>query len=392
MIAALAAGFLALARQAPPQQPPPPPAKPAQADPPKQAEPAKKWQDFCCYEKGRIERDGLVTIVYDLSHTPRNPPNVQGLEEFQKMLLPYLTPGKGRIEQSNRLSALTITDTKENIVNVEKMLHLLHTANAPIMIEAKVVELRWDKDLQIGLEGDIAPASTLWSQNATSESFLRDIRIRFNPQQAIGPSPFQGSTFRFNSASSHRGTLGGLVQMFVERGKAQILSQPRVLVRADETALIFTGDEIPYPVSIVTQPAGGAITQFGYKKAGVTLEVTPHIAAPGQVALKLRPEVITTFGFLEILPGTQAPQFTVRSVTTELLVRDGREVVIGGLYRRDRTLIRRGLPFLSDIPVLGYLFGKSEESEIVQEILFFIKPTIIKSEEEMPRGDYKPDK
>jgi type II secretory pathway component GspD/PulD (secretin) len=79
-------------------------------------------------------------------------------------------------------------------------------------------------------------------------------------------------------------------------------------------------------------------------------------------------------------------------VTTELLVRDGREVVIGGLYRRDRTLIRRGLPFLSDIPVLGYLFGKTEESEIVQEILFFIKPTIIKSEEEMPRGDYKPDK
>jgi type II secretory pathway component GspD/PulD (secretin) len=79
-------------------------------------------------------------------------------------------------------------------------------------------------------------------------------------------------------------------------------------------------------------------------------------------------------------------------VSTELIVRDGEEVVIGGLFRRDKTLIRRGLPFLSDIPILGYAFGKTEETEIVQEILFFIKPTIIKSEQEMPRGVIVPDK
>ncbi len=405
----IAVALLLLQAQAPPAQNPKPPAAPAapaapapagapQAAPGPQAEPPKKWQDFCCYEKGRVERDGLVTVVYELSHTPHAAQagvaahELQGIEEFQKLLLPHVTAGKGRIEVSNRLSALAITDTKENIGHLEKMLQLLHTPDAPIMIEAKVVELRWDKDLQIGLQGDLGATAAGWTQHVGSEAFLREVRLRFNPQQALGPTPFQGSTFQFSSASSHRGTIGGLIQMFVERGKGQILSQPRVLVKADQTATIFTGDEVPYPSSILTQPAGGPITNFQYRKAGVALEVTPHIAAPGQVALRLKPEVTSTFGFVEVLPGLQAPQFTVRSVNTELLVRDGEEVVIGGLFRRDKTLIRRGLPFLSDIPILGYVFGKTEETEIIQEILFFIKPTIIKSEAEMPRGVIVPDK
>lgn len=361
--------------------------------PPKAPEPVKLWQDFCCFEKGRAERDGLVTIVYDLNHTPGTPPNVQGLEEFQKLLQPFLTPGgKGRVDVSNRLSALTITDTKENIAFVERMLHLIHSPDQPVMIEAKVVELRWDKDLQIGLQGDLNNLAGVWTQPVSSEAALQEVRTRLNPQAALGLTPFQGSTFRFGSRSSQRGDIGALVQMFLERGKAQILSQPRVLVRADQTATIFSGDDVPYPASITIQPVTGNITTFGYRNAGVKLMVTPHVAAPGQVSLKLKPEVTSIIGFLEITPGTQAPQFTVRSVDTELLVRDGQEVVIGGLYRRDKSTIRRGLPFLMDIPVFGYLFGKYEETELIQEVLFFIKPTVIKSEREMPRGGFVPEK
>ncbi|HEX7898746.1 MAG TPA: hypothetical protein VF950_13365 [Planctomycetota bacterium] len=368
----------------------PPAAKPQQ-DPP--AAPVRLWQDFCCFEKGRMEKEGLVTVVFDLSHTPSAPPNVQGLEEFQKLLTPYLTPGgKARVDVSNRLSSLTITDTKDNVGFVEKMLHLLHSPDQPIMIEAKVVELRWDKDLQIGVQGDLNALSGVWTQPAGSEAILQEVRTRLNPQAALGLTPFQGSTFRFSSQSGHRGSIGGLVQMFLERGKAQILSQPRVLVRADQTATIFSGDDVPYPASITVQPVTGNVTTFGYKNAGVKLQVTPHVAAPGQVSLKLNPEVTSIFGFVEITPGTQAPQFTVRSVNTELLVRDGQEVVIGGLYRRDKSTIRRGLPFLMDIPVFGYLFGKYEEAETIQEVLFFIKPTVIKSEREMPRGGFVPDK
>ncbi len=382
---------LALAQAA--QEAPKPPAPPQEKPPP----PKPPWQDFCCFEKGRAERDGLVTVVYEVSHPPSAAQagvaahQLLGIEEFQKMLQPFVTKEKGHIEFSNRMSALSITDTKENVAFVERMFQILHTPDAPVMIEAKVVELRWDNDLQIGMEGDLTPAAAAFVQPAGSEAFFREARLRFNPADALGPSPFQGSTFRFNAVDSQRGTYGGLIQAFVERGKATILSQPRVLVKADEVATIFAGDEVPFPRSLQIQPAG-AITTFEYRQAGVKLEVTPHIAAPGQVSLRMKPEVTSTLGFIPIAQGVTAPQFTVRSVSTELLVRDGEEVVIGGLYQRNKTEIRRGLPFLSDIPLLGYLFGKYEEGEVIREILFFIKPTVIKSREELPRGVLIPDK
>ena len=377
----------------PPQAPPAPAAESPQPPIPQEAQPP--WQEFCCYEKGRVERDGMVTVVYELSHTPQAAAagipshELQGIEEFQKMLLPHVTPGKGRIEVSNRLQSMAITDTKENIRHVEKILRLLHSPSAPILIEAKVVEMRWDKDLQIGLEGDVSAQAAVWTQRADSEAFLREIRMRFNPQEAL-LSPFQGSTFRFHSTSAHRGTIGGLIQMFVQQGQAKILSQPHILVRADKTATIFAGDEVPTPTGWQVQPAG-TFTSFSYKPAGIKLEVSPRIASPGHVAMRFRPEVTTVFGYVQVAPGTQAPQFTVRNAQTDLLVRSGQEVVIGGLYRKEKTSIRRGLPFLSDIPILGYLFGKYEDADIFQEVIFFIKPTVILSEADLPVEPVRPD-
>lgn len=336
-----------------------------------------------------------MTVVYDLHHAAEPPQHTKGLDEYQRMLQPYVTPGKGAINSSDRMNTLTITDTKENIGFVEKMLQLMHHADSPVVIEAKVVEVRWDKDLQIGVDGDLTGLATVWTQRPASEAALTDIRARFQPQAAIGSGAgFQGSTFRFNSTSSHRGTIGGVVQMFVERGKAQILSQPRIIVRSGEKATIFAGDEIAVPTNLTIGPAGPTTT-FTYRPVGVTLEVTPHIVAPGQVILKLRPEVSSTFGApIQIAPNTFAPQISVRRAETELLVRGDldQEVVIGGLYRKEKVVIRRGIPFLSDIPILGYLFGRYEEDEVIQEILFYIKPTIIKDESLMPRDVFDPDK
>jgi len=312
------------------------------------------------------------------------------LNEFLRVLSPHLTPGKGRIEASDTLSTLMITDTKENLPVIEKLFKMVHHAEPPILIESKVVEVRWSKKLQIGLEGDVTTSSALFVKSGGSGAFLRDIRMKLNPQEAILPTPFQGSTLRF-SRTNGGDTVGGLLQMFQQRGRAQILSQPRILVKADEKATIFAGEEIPYPAEILVHP-GGTNTTLRYKNSGVLLEVTPHLAGPGYILLKIKPEVTTVIGFVQITSTTQAPQFTVRRIETDLMVRDGEEVVIGGLYRMEKNVVRRGIPFLSDIPILGYLFGKVEEDEILQEILFYLKPTIVRGEKDIMREVFDPDK
>lgn len=386
MRSAFTAAILIAATAAASAQDQPKPATPAPA--PSKAKPEPPWQDFCCYEKGRIEHGELVTVIYEINHagTPQKP---QGLEDYAKLLTPFLTKEKGRVDSSNQLGTLTLTDTKQNLPLLEKLLQTIHQPDAPVLIEARVVELRWGKGLQIGIDGDLG-SGMLWTKNGESDAAFRDFRMSVPPRDAV-PPPFEGSAFRFNSLSHHKGTVGALVQMFVERGQAQILSQPRILVKAEQTATIFAGDEIAIPNNLVIQPAGTQIT-FSYRPIGVSLEVTPQLVAPGQVSLKIKPEVSGTFGFQEISPTVSAPTFTVRRAMTELIVRDGEEVVIGGLYRRDKITIRRGIPFLVDIPLLGYLFGKYEEDEIVQEIIFFIKPRVIKSEEDMPRGMIVPER
>jgi type IV pilus assembly protein PilQ len=341
------------------------------------------WSSFCCWEKGRVEQGDLVIVVYDIHHSKTN--------EFHRVLTPYLTKGKGRIEYSDALQTLVITDTKANIGKMEALFKLVHHVQPPIQIEAKVVEIKWTKGLQLGLAGMGTDDHQIYAKNSGSGAFLDQIRMNLSPQEAIasGTNDFQGSTFRFTRSKY---SLDGLFQMFQKRGKAQILSQPRILVKADETAKFFAGEEVPYPKTVSVNSNGTTTSQYTYRSAGISLEVTPHQAAPGQIILKIKPEVTTTLAFIYITPDTKAPEFSVRRVETEVLVRDGQEVVIGGLYRKEKTYNRRGIPFLMDIPILGYLFSRHEESEIIQEVLFFIKPTVIRGEVDLPKPLIDPGK
>ena len=340
------------------------------------------WSSFCCWEKGRVEHGELVTVIYDIHHAKTN--------EFHRVLTPYLTKGKGRIEYSDTLQTLVITDTKANIGKVETLFKLVHRVEPPIQIEAKVVEIKWTKGLQVGLKGSPTD-NQIYAKESDSGSFLKQVFMNLSPQEAIasGTNEFQGSTFRFHRTKY---SLDGLFEMFQKRGKAQILSQPRILVKADETAKFFAGEEVPYPRTVSVNSNGTTTSQYTYRSAGVSLEVTPRQAAPGQIILKIKPEVTTTLAFINITPDTQAPEFSVRRVETEVLVRDGQEVVIGGLYRKEKTYNRRGIPFLMDIPILGYLFSRHEESEIIQEVLFFIKPTVIRGEVDLPKPLIDPGK
>lgn len=360
---------------APPQQEPPKLPPPVETPPP--AAPTG-WKDFCCFEKGRMEQDGKVTLVYHWHH--------HNVPEFARILKEQLPPAPATlVSGSDQASALIITTEKAKVAHVEKVLQGLHHADAPLLIEARVVELRWDREMEIGVEGDLTSGSAIFVKNSGSEAALRDVRVKFNPESAIGGSPFQGSTFRFNSSSSHRGNIGGVIQSFVERGRAQVLSHPYIYVKSGEKATIHAGQEIPAPESLTIQ-SGTTTIQVKYRKIGVTLEVTPHIASPGQIILKLKPTVSSTLPQLVPISSTfSAPQFTVGEVETEVIVRDGEEVVIGGLVRKSTQEVRRGIPLLSDIPILGYLFGKYEELEVKQEILFFIKPKLVDEPSSLPR-------
>ncbi|MHC4605719.1 MAG: type II secretion system protein GspD [Planctomycetota bacterium] len=369
--------------QEPPAKPPEPP--PAEQPAPKKQEETKVWKALDCYEKGRVEHDGNVTVVYHWGK-----PNIK---EYAEILKQYFD-NKVKVNSSDSAKLLIVTLEKDKVPLLEKIIPLIHGGNVPILIEARVVELRWDKDLQIGLEGDLSAGSAIFTKETPKTdtgSFLREMSAKLNVTDALGVAPFQGTTFRFYSSDRRRGDIGGIIQAFVEHGKADILSQPRLIVQSGTKATVHAGEEIPSP-SDFSISGGGTSIRVKYKKVGISLDVTAEVASPGYVLLDLHPSVSTTLPQLVPVSATfQAPQFATREVTTKVLVRDGEEVMIGGLKRKQVQEIRRGLPFLSDIPFIGYLFGKTERETIQQEIIFFVKPHIL-SEESLPRDIFDPTK
>jgi type II secretory pathway component GspD/PulD (secretin) len=147
-------------------------------------------------------------------------------------------------------------------------------------------------------------------------------------------------------------------------------------VNNGEQATIVAGDDVPY-VELIQINNGVPNSTVRFKQAAVKLVVTPHVVGGSFIDLDVRPEVTSVTGSVTI-GGNPTPVFSTRNADTKLTVQDGQQIVIGGLVRTQEIERRRGVPILADIPVIGYLFGSTERSEAKTEILFIIRPRILK--------------
>lgn len=375
------------AQDPPPKTPETPPEKPRTQEPPKGPE---RPSGEILYQIGKFKRpDGLVSLCYKVGfqrgrllkailegqslHLPGQPAPIVSVTPDRKS---RILSEKGYALESEEAHLLIVTDVEENVPYLEAVLKMLDVPDPQVLIEARIVELRWDSDLQYGIEGE-GPNSVLYTLPTSSEAFLREIRVKFNPAEATTPGPFQGSTFRFGRTSSHQGTLSGILQAFVQRGQAEILSTPRILASNGREALVLAGERVPY--SQQTNVAGAVTTTINYEDANLQLKVRPHIVGANFIQLEIDTSIKSLTGFVN-LSGLTAATFSNRQAKTEVTVQSGEEIWLGGLVQKEKTKFRRGLPILSDIPIFGALFGRYEESESVREIVFTLRPVIMERE------------
>jgi len=396
MLTAPAAILLAFFLSGGPQEnpPTPPPKPPANAqEPPKPVELPKVLDhpgSEILYPIGKFKRpDGLVSLCYKVGFQRGR--LLKAILEGTTLQIPgqpapivSVTPGvsarilgpKGHAIESEEAHLLIVTDVEENMAYLESILKILDVPEPQVLIEARIVELRWDRDLQYGIEGD-GPTSVIYSLPGSSGAFLKSISGKFNPTEAITGGPFQGSTFRFGRTSAHQGTLGGILQAFIQRGQAEILSSPRILASNGREALVLAGERVPYSEQILQ--TGVVSTTIKYEDANLQMKVRPHIVGSSYIQLEIDTSIKTLTGFVNI-SGLGAATFSNRQAKTEVTVRSGEEIWLGGLIQKEKSKVRRGIPILSDIPIFGALFGRYEESETVREIVFTLRPVIMERE------------
>jgi type IV pilus assembly protein PilQ len=151
-------------------------------------------------------------------------------------------------------------------------------------------------------------------------------------------------------------------------GETKTISSPKVLTLNNKTAKISQGQQIPYK----TQTAEQITTIF--VEAALTLEVTPHIAADGTITMKIK---ATNDSAGVAIAGADSLPINKQEASTEVTVLNGETVVIGGIYTDSSDVTNSGVPFLMDIPLLGWLFKSNQADKNKKELLIFITPKIV---------------
>jgi type IV pilus assembly protein PilQ len=270
---------------------------------------------------------------------------------------------RGSITIDGRMNTLIVKDTQASIGRMKDLVAIMDVAKPQVMIEAKLVEVDTSYTQSLGIR---------WGGSFTSQTFPNNVGGNFSvntPTVAAGPDTTNdGGALNLTLGHANSMSVNLSLSALETMSKSKTLSNPKVMTMDNEAATIQQGTTFFIPT--VSQ----AGTQTQSQTATLSLQVTPKITPDGYVQLK----VSATDNSLQ--PGTAGADAVVntKSLTTQALVKNGETLVIGGIYRRDETESTSGVPGLSKIPLLGWLFKTREKTgPDIKELLIFITPMIV---------------
>lgn len=326
---------------------------------------------------------------------------------------------KGTTLADAKTNSLVVTAPLEAVAETERLVKQLDVRPKQVLIEVKLVEVSLNKNLNLGVQWDYQGVNgsniggqngqnligTLTSPNAlnspTALPFLTNPNIT-NGAGATGMTPVPPSGGALTTvASIARGTgvnlpassifgeltLGRITSNYFlsatlsaaqAEGKLKVLSDPKIATLNNQAANINVTTQIPYVTANII--AGGLGTQsetVTYVTTGIQLSVTPTINADGRITLVLNPNVSQPSVTVAGNAATGAPAIDSRIAQTTVLVRDGETIVIGGLIHDSVTDQVAKVPFLGDIPVIGWLFKSKSVVRVRNELLIFVTPKIL---------------
>ena len=164
----------------------------------------------------------------------------------------------------------------------------------------------------------------------------------------------------------------------ITRGDGKILARPNVLTFNGNKATIFVGDEIPVPKSNDSSTSTTASTSIEYKTAGITLAYVPRINEDNQITASVFVEVSTPVADFKLSSGAVVYRITTRSAQTNVRMKDGDTLVIGGLISSSEAKSLNKVPLLGDLPVIGQFFQSLSKSKTESEVVIFLKAKVLK--------------
>ncbi len=301
-------------------------------------------------------------------------------------VLPHLkdlvTKGRGSVSVDKRTNMVIFTDTAEKIRRAKEIIKKLDRVTPQVLIEAKVVEATSTFSKALGSEwgtsGGISNSSSAAGIGPQKGYDLLGGTYGYDISVNHPPSGFTNSIgFDFMRLAGSALVLNAKLMAMESQQKGKIISSPRVLTLDNKEATIKQGIEVPYTVT-TTDASGRDKTTTEFKNVDLELKVTPHVTPDDRISVKIS---IVKKDIASITSGT--PSLTTKEAKTELLINDGDTIVIGGIKKVNTLEGISGLPGLSKIPLLGWLFKSKTDQEENQELMIFITPMIVQLEQKV---------
>ena len=300
--------------------------------------------------------------------------NYARAEDIEKSILPLVDLATGgRVLVDKRINALIISERPSRLARISPVLTSLDKATEQVMIETKFIELNADKQRDLGLKWTAAGGITGAASNAI---------------RSADPGPVEKYSYSTSVLSNIQ--LASTLQFLENSGDSKIVSNPTVVTLNNTEAFINVGQEYPIPSYTYNQERGSfEVSGFEYKPIGIILRVTPQINAKGFIKLMVEPEISTSnataqFGGTATSPAAEIPIIESRKTKTQVSLKDGHTLGIGGLISETKTNGEDRLPFLSDIPGLGRLFTSKTKKMERRNLLVFITAKIVSAESAQP--------
>ena len=305
---------------------------------------------------------------------------------------------RGNVAVDDRTNTLLLQDTAERLADIRRLVATLDIPVRQVLIESRIVIVNDDFTRELGAilgftgitkngaNGLVTTTGTAAGTDTILGSGLTNLQATGSPFPVSVPT---GATVanRYNvnlpattpAGSIALGVLGADYMVDLELSAAQtetraeIISSPRVITANQKEATIEQGVEIPYQ-----DAASSGATTVQFKKAVLSLKVTPQITPDNRIILSLDVKDDSVGTVVVASGGINVPSIDTREISTQVLVNDGQTVVLGGILATTHRTDETKVPFLGDVPILGNLFKTSTKTNDKDELLIFVTPKILR--------------
>jgi len=357
-----------------------------------------------------LKKEELSTEVFTLNYS-----RAADIEKSVKEMLSE----RGKVRSDSRSNMLIVTDMPTSLQSIRTVIQRLDAATPQVLIQAKVVELTLgsadrlgiDWNVRVGVNGSSRPTTLPW--DAVHRSRFSSILPPGRGTQVGGVSA-GGSTTTTTVESFPKGkggtgsdpiqptfpvadkgefTFGNIdftdmravLELISSRDDAKILSEPHIMVLNNQEAKLLVGEVLSIPTFERNSTTGRMeITGYKNRDLGVRLSVVPQVNAQDEIVVTVHPEITTLLGYDELTAEIKAPRFATREAVTNVRIKSGQTIAIGGLIKEDTQDRTTKVPILGDIPILDKLFSFQSKVVIKTDLLFLMTVTVIK--DTVPQG------